>query len=50
VPAVILEGRGKGAGTIDGPWKDFTFTGRLTQVDQQRPCERHRGTNPHQHA
>jgi hypothetical protein len=38
VPAVTLEGRGKGAGTIDGPWKDFTFTGHLTQVDQQRPA------------
>ena len=38
VPAVILEGRGRGAGTLDGPWKDFTFTGHLTQVDEQRPA------------
>ena len=38
VPAVILEGRGRGAGTLDGPWKDFTFTGHLLQVDEQRPA------------
>jgi autotransporter translocation and assembly factor TamB len=37
VPAVILEGRARGAGTLDGPWKDVTFTGHLLQVDEQRP-------------
>ena len=38
VPAVILEGRGRGAGTLNGPWKDVTFTGHLLQVDEQRPA------------
>jgi hypothetical protein len=31
VPAVILEGRARGSGSLDGPWKDVTFTGHLAQ-------------------
>ncbi len=37
VPAVILEGRARGAGMLNGPWKDVTFTGHLAQNDLDRP-------------
>ena len=37
VPAVILEGRARGSGTLEGPWKDVTFTGHLVQNDEDRP-------------
>lgn len=35
--AVILEGRMTGSGTLDGPWKDVTFTGTLRHQDGERP-------------
>jgi hypothetical protein len=37
VPAVILEGRARGSGSLAGPWKDVTFSGHLVQNDQDRP-------------
>jgi len=37
VPAAILEGRVRGSGMLDGPWKDVTFTGHLVQHDADRP-------------
>lgn len=37
VPAVILEGRARGAGSLDGPWKDVTFRGHLVHHDEGRP-------------
>ena len=36
--AVILEGRATAAGTLDGPWKDVTFTGSLRHQDGDRPA------------
>jgi hypothetical protein len=36
-PTVILEGRATGAGRLDGPWKDVTFTGRLRHQDGELP-------------
>jgi translocation and assembly module TamB len=35
--AVILEGRARAAGTLDGPWKDVTFTGQVRHQDGDRP-------------
>ncbi|MBS1242211.1 MAG: hypothetical protein H6R40_1638, partial [Gemmatimonadetes bacterium] len=35
--AVILEGRARASGTLDGPWKDVTFTGQLRHRDGDRP-------------
>ncbi len=37
VPAAVLEGRTRGAGMLDGPWKDVTFTGHLVHLDPGRP-------------
>ncbi|HEX9754268.1 MAG TPA: translocation/assembly module TamB domain-containing protein [Gemmatimonadales bacterium] len=36
-PAVILEGRMQGEGTLDGPWRDVVFRGRLEHRDGARP-------------
>ena len=50
VPAAILEGRARGSGMLDGPWKDVTFTGHLVQHDPDRPASCMRRTDPDQHA
>jgi hypothetical protein len=42
-PAVILEGRMAGSGTLDGPWRDATFTGELRHRDGDRPMSRATG-------
>ncbi|HEX9895175.1 MAG TPA: hypothetical protein VGA78_14685, partial [Gemmatimonadales bacterium] len=43
VPAVILEGRAAGDGTLVGPWTNVTFTGRLSHHDVERPVSRAEG-------
>ncbi|MGE3524859.1 MAG: hypothetical protein AB7I33_02965, partial [Gemmatimonadales bacterium] len=35
--AVVLEGRARLSGTLDGPWKDVTFRGRMAHQDGDRP-------------
>ena len=36
--AVILEGRASASGTLDGAWKDVTFSGSLRHQDGDRPA------------
>ncbi len=37
IPSVILHGRASGDGSLDGAWRNATFTGRLTHQDGDRP-------------
>lgn len=41
--AVILEGRARASGALDGPWKDVTFTGELHHQDGDRPVSNAEG-------
>lgn len=43
VPAIILEGRMSGDGILDGPWRNATFTGRLSHRDGDRPVSHAEG-------
>ncbi|HSR15575.1 MAG TPA: hypothetical protein VLL51_07465, partial [Gemmatimonadales bacterium] len=38
--AVILEGRARAAGMLDGPWKDVTFLGWMEHRDAELPMSR----------
>ena len=41
--AVILEGRARAAGMLDGPWKDLTFLGWMEHRDGELPLSRTAG-------
>ncbi len=43
-PAVVLHGRGRLQGVIDGPWKDVTFTGHIEHQDDSLPVSAADGT------
>lgn len=43
-PAVVLHGRGRLAGVVDGAWKDVTFTGHLEHQDDSLPVSAADGT------
>ncbi len=36
-PAVVLDGRVTGEGTLEGPWRNVVFTGRMNHRDGDRP-------------
>lgn len=39
-PAVVLEGRARASGTLDGPWRNAVFTGEVRLRDGERPESR----------